>query len=209
MRLPNSELPYWTPGFPLSIPLQHESRIRCLDCQPTAKFSDELRNPIVSDTDQLSWKLSEKSGNGVVTIDTQRSTALVGFVEENGATTSHLSANIENAFCAITLSALDNEPLSRSNLMLLTTTGRAENTGMVWNERHTNADVWGTSPTRIESIKGWLLLKDIEGAVGMDVTPLDGAGHSLGTIQGRLLESGWEIQIGEIPTTNYLIKIIR
>lgn len=209
MRLPSSELPYWTPGFPLSLPLEHASRIRCLDCGPTPKFTDEPHNPIVSDTGQLSWKLSEKSGDGAVTVDTDRSTALVGFVKENGAATSHLSADIQNNFCAITLSALDTEPLSRSNLMLLTTTGRAENTGMIWNKRRTNADVWGTAPTRIESIKGWLLLKQIEGAVGMVVTPLDGAGRPLGETHGRLLESGWEIPIGEIPTTTYLIKVIR
>jgi hypothetical protein len=163
----------------------------------------------VSDTGQLSWKLSEKSGDGAVTVDTDRSTALVGFVKENGAATSHLSADIQNNFCAITLSALDTEPLSRSNLMLLTATGRAENTGMIWNKRRTNADVWGTAPTRIESIKGWLLLKQIEGAVGMVVTPLDREGRPLGETHGRLLESGWEIPIGEIPTTTYLIKVIR
>jgi hypothetical protein len=209
MRLPSSELPYWTPGFPLSLPLEHASRIRCLDCQPTPKFTDEQHNPIVSDTSQLSWKLSEKTGNGVVTIDTDRSTALVGFVKENGAATSHLSTDIQNEFCAITLSALDAEPLSRSNLMLLTTTGRSENTGMIWNARRTNADVWGTAPTRIESIKGWLLLKQIEGAVGMVVTPLDGAGRPLGEERGRLLESGWEIPIGDVPATSYLVKVIR
>jgi hypothetical protein len=79
--------------------------------------------------------------------------------------------------------------------MLLTTTGRSENTGMIWNARHTNADVWGTAPTRIESIKGWLLLKQVEGAVG--------------EIHGRLLEPGWEIPIGDVPATSYLIKVIR
>lgn len=209
MRLPSSEMPYWTPGFPLSLPLEHASRIRCLDCDPTSKFADEPHNPIVSDTNQLSWKLSEKSGNGVVTVDTDRSTALVGFVKENGATTSHLSADVQNDFCSITLSALDAKPLSRSDLMLLTTTGRVENTGMVWNKRRTNADVWGTAPTRIESIKGWLLLKQIEGAVGMIVTSLDGSGRPLGQVNGRLLESGWEIPIGEVPSTTYLIKVIR
>ena len=209
MRLPNSEEPYWTPGFPMSLPLEHGSRISCLDCTPTPKFADAQSNPIVSDTHQLSWELAKKTGNGVVTVDTDRSTALVGFVKENGAATSHLSADIGNQFCAITLSALDAEPLSRSGLMLLTATGRVENTGMVWNARRTNADVWGTAPTRIETIKGWLLLRNIEGAVGMVVTPLDGAGRPLSEVHGRLLESGWEIEIGAVPATSYLVKVVR
>ncbi len=210
MRLPGSEVPYWTPGFPLSLPLEHGSRIRCFDCAPTAKFTDTPANPIVADTHQLSWLLSNKTGNGVVTIDTDRSNALVGFVEENKAQTSHLSADVANAFCSITLSALDDQPLSRSGTMLLTATGRAENTGMVWDARRANVTDWGTAPTRIEVIKGWLLLKNIEGALAVQVTPFDGAGRALPVLQGRLLaEGGWEIEIGQVPATSYVIKVIR
>jgi hypothetical protein len=143
-------------------------------------------------------------------VDTERSTALVGFVKENSASTLHLSADIQDAFSAITLSALDDQPLSRSGTMLLTATGRAENTGMVWDERRANVTAWGTAPTRIEVIKGWLLLKNIEGALAVLVTPLDGAGRPLPVVQGRLLaEGGWEIEIGQVPATSYVIKVIR
>ena len=209
MRLPPTSEPYWTPGFPLSLPLEHGSRVRCFDCEPTAKFTDTPANPIVSDTKQLSWLLSPKSGNGVVTIDTERSNALVGFVQENKAQTSHISADIANTFCSITLSSLDDQPLSRSGSMLLTATGRAENTGMAWDEHRFNVTAWGAAPTRIEVIKGWLLLKNIEGALSVQVTPLDGAGQPLPTVQGRLLEAGWEFEIGKVPATSYLIKVVR
>jgi hypothetical protein len=209
MRLPPTSEPYWTPGFPLSLPLEHGSRVRCLDCTPTAKFTDAPKNPIVSDTNELSWLLSDKTGNGVVTVDTERSTALVGFVKENKVQTSHLSADIASPFCAITLSALDDQPLSRSGSMLLTATGRSENTGMVWDERRANVTAWGTAPTRIEVIKGWLMLRNIEGALAVVVTPLDGAGQPLPAVQGRLLEAGWEIEIGKVPATSYQIKVIR
>lgn len=210
MRLQTSEVPYWTPGFPLSLALEHGSRIRCLDCESTAKFTDTPSNPIVSDTHQLSWLLSQKTGNGVVTIDTDRSSALVGFVKENNVQTSHLSADVASPFCSITLSALDDQPLSRSASMLLTATGRAENTGMAWDERRANVTDWGEAPTRIEVIKGWLLLKNIEYALAVKVTPLDGAGRPLPALQGRLLaEGGWEIEIGQVPATSYVISVIR
>ena len=210
MRLQTSEVPYWTPGFPLSLPLEHGSRIRCLDCEPTAKFTDTPTNPIVSDTRQLSWLLSPKTGNGVVTIDADRSSALVGFVKENNAQTSHLSVDVASPFCSITLSALDDQPLSRSASMLLTATARAENTGMVWDARRANVTDWGEAPTRIEVIKGWVLLKNIEYALAVQVTPLDGAGRPLPMVQGRLLaEGGWEIEIGRVPATSYVIKVIR
>ena len=209
MRLPPTSEPYWTPGFPLSLPLVHGSRVRCFDCAPTAKFNDTPTNPIVSDTHELSWLLSPKTGNGVVTVDTDRSTALIGFVKENSAVTSHLSADIQDPFCAITLSSLDDLPLSRSRTMLLTATGRTENTGMIWDARRANVTTWGTAPTRIEVIKGWLLLRNIEGALAVVVTPLDGAGQPLPALQGRLLEAGWEIEIGQVPATSYLIKVVR
>ncbi len=209
MRLPPTSEPYWTPGFPLSLPLEHGSRVRCFDCAPTAKFTDTPTNPIVSDTHELSWRLSSRTGDGVVTVDAERSTALVGFVKENSPVTSHLSADIQSPFCAITLSSLDDLPLSRSGSMLLTATGRAENTGMVWDARRANVTEWGAAPTRIEVIKGWLLLRNIEGALAVQATPLDGGGRPLPMVQGRLLEAGWEIEIGQVPATSYLIKVIR
>jgi hypothetical protein len=105
---------------------------------------------------------------------------------------------------------MDDQPLSRSGSMLLTATGRAENTGMAWDEHRFNVTAWGTAPTRIEVIKGWLLLKNIEGALAVQVTPLDGAGRALPAVQGRLLaEGGWEIEMGKVPATSYVIKVVR
>jgi hypothetical protein len=207
-RLPESEDPYYTPGFPLSLALKHMSRIKCIDCEPTEKFTDELANPIVSDTNQLAWWNSESKG-GMVTVDTDRSTALIGFVKANKGATSHLVPELQNDFCALTLSSLDGEPISSASKLLLTATGRIENTGSTWNPRRTMFEDWGAAPTRIEPIKGWLTLKQIDGAVGMVVTPLDGAGKPLGEIRGHRLEAGWEIPIGDPATTNYLIRIIR
>jgi hypothetical protein len=61
----------------------------------------------------------------------------------------------------------------------------------------------------IKAIRGWMLLKNIEGAVGLIVSPLDGASRPLAEIHGRLLESGWEFEIGGIPATSCMIKVIR
>jgi hypothetical protein len=130
-------------------------------------------------------------------------------VKGNGVSTSHLAADISNRFAAITLSSLDGLPLSRSSLLLLTAGGRVENTGQVWNARRTTTDPWGGPPTRIEPIEGWLLLKQLEGAVGVTVTPLDGAARPLPPTTGRHLESGWEIAVGDQPATTYLIKVAR
>jgi hypothetical protein len=209
MRLPELERPYFTPGFPLSLPLRHGSRVQCLDCEPTGSFTAEDTNRIVSDTGELAWQVYKEQG-GLVTIDTDRTQGLIGFVKANGRATSQLSAEVKNDFCAITVSSLDGKPLSRSATMLLTACSRWENSGVKWNERRTLWPKYGKGPTLIEPVKGWLTLHEIEGAVGMQLIPLDGAARPIGQpIRGRRLEAGWEIPLGTSATTWYLIRVIR
>jgi hypothetical protein len=209
MRLAEAERPYYTPGFPLVEPLVHGTRIGCLDCEPQAARPEPAMQPIRSDTGELSWQVDSKSGHGLVSVDTARSTALVGWVRESGVETGHLAADVANQFCALTVSSLDGKPLSTSSLLLLTATGRVENTGMEWNQRRAMVDKWGTAPTRIETIRGWVTLKELEGAVGVVVTPLDGNGRPLKETQGRRLEGGWEVQLGSETATSYLLRVVR
>ncbi len=209
MRLPESEMPYFTPGFPLSIPLRHGSRVRCLDCVPTPMPTDNLAAPYITDTRELAWHTSPEKG-GFVSIDTERTQALVGFLRAHGKRTRHLSADVKNDFCTITVSALDGKPIPRSARLLVTTTAREQNTGAKWNERRTLWEILGEPPTLIEPVAGWVMLHDIEGAVGMRVTPLDGSARPIGQpTNARRLEAGWEFAIGETATTTYLVEPLR
>jgi hypothetical protein len=209
MRLPEAERPYFTPGFPLAIPLRHGSRIGCLDCEPTGKFASEAGPPFVSDTGQLAWHASEEKG-GLVTIDTPRTQALVGFVQANGKSTSQLAADVKNKFCTITVSSLDSRPLSLSSTLLMTTCSRIENTGTRWNDRRTLWDEWGEPPALIEPVVGWVMLKELDGAIEVQAIPLDGAARPIGPpIRADRMEDGWELKIGEPATTHYLIHVLR
>ena len=76
------------------------------------------------------------------------------------------------------------------------------------NARRTMLEVWGTAPTRIEVVKGWLTLKALDGAVGVVVSPLDGSGKALTEVRGRRLEVGWEIPVGDQVATSYLVRVI-
>ena len=212
MRLPEKEAPYFTPGFPLETPLLHGSRIQSLHKTQKQSFPAPTETPYRSDTNELYW--NPKSGEtGVFTVDTPYSQALVGFLAENAATTFHLKPELRTEFAAITLSSLTEEPIQRSDKLLLVACSRWENTGVVWNERHTLWDDWGHGPTLIETVKGYLMLRELDGAVGLLVTPLDGSGQPLTDtpLQGRRMEKGWEIEIGlpDYPTTQYLIEVIR
>ncbi|GAA4006094.1 hypothetical protein GCM10022211_18260 [Sphingomonas humi] len=209
-RMPRAEMPYYTPGFDKMIPLTHGSRVSCLDCKPTLPAPLKPANPIVSDTGQLKW-LTDRGTNGLVTIDTPRSQGLVGFISANPhVQTRHLSAEIRNRFATITLSSLDGKPINLSNSLLLTTTGKVENSGAQWDERRSMLTNWGTAPTVIEPITGYLTLKDLEGAIAVSAQPLDGAARPIGKpISGKMIEPGWELAIGKPATTSYLVRVSR
>jgi hypothetical protein len=71
-------------------------------------------------------------------------------------------------------------------------------------------DVWGTAPTWIEPVKGWLMLRDLDGALAITATPLDGAGKPIGpSIKGRMMEDGWEVAVGVPAATSYLVQVMR
>lgn len=208
-RMPASALPAYTPGYPAALPLVHGTRISCLDCAPTQAKLADTPGPIVSDTGELSWR-TQNNENGLLSVDTPKSQALIGFVSANKKVeTANLSADISTPFAVLTLSSLDGKPIDHSDRLLLTATSRVKNTGSAWNARRTAFSNWGTAPSLIEPVTGWVLLKDLSGAVDVTVSPLDGASKPLSDIKGRMLENGWEIAIGAVPATSYLIRVAR
>jgi len=208
-RLPRSERPYFTPGFPLSTPLQHGSRIRSLDGKATAKFSGANKNPIVSDTGELAWHLSPDK-YGLVTLESPRSQALIGYLNEHQRSVKNLAAVISNRFCTIVLNSLDSRPIAKSTRMLLTVGARVVNTDLKWNENRTALAAWGGSPTMIEPVMGKIVLRNLAKAAEVRVRVLDGAGRPIGKpITGKLMEQGWEIEIGEPASTWYEVTVRR
>lgn len=209
IRLPASERPFFTPGFPPYLPLQHRIGIRSLDGAPTAKFESGESGEIVSDTGELTWTVSGGKG-GLVTVDAARSQAQIGFIRAYGKQLRHLSAAIENDFAAIVLASLDKRPIARSNRMLLTAGARVANTGMEWNEARTALKQWGAAPSLIETVTGRLVLRNLERASAVTVAPLDGSGRRMGeAAPAQRTGQGWEVRIGDRPTTWYEVRVQR
>jgi len=208
-RLPNSEQPYFTPGFPLALPLEHEVRIQSLDGPPTAKITVADPNPIVSDTGELKWYISAQ-GSGEVTIDTDRTQALIGFIKANDEVLRNLSADLNNSFATVLLTSLDGKPLSRSDRMLLTVGSRVANTGMKWNDAHTRLQNAGGFPTLIEPVAGTVTLRNLDPAAEVRVTALDGAGKPIGdVIDAKKLADAWVFPVGVPVTTWYVVSVHR
>ena len=206
---PESERPFFTAGFPLSLPLQHEVRLR-FSAQGLSRPFDPLdrSNPIVSDTGELSWYTSPQQGE--VTVDSPRSQALIGFVKEHPAEDSNLAVDVKNRFCAIMLSSMDEQPIATSSRLLLVAGGRAENTGEVWSASGTKLANWGKSPTLIEPIVGMLTLRKIQHARAVRLQPIDGAGHPIGPpISATAVGDDWSAPLGTTITTWYQITVVR
>jgi hypothetical protein len=210
MILPTGDRPYFTSGFPLYLPLQHEMRISSLDGPATQIFPNAVApDPIVSDTRQLAWYTSAQQ-NGLVTVDTPRTQALIGFVRANGKAVSNLAAKVENGFCTIELSSLDAKPIAQSSRMLLVAAGRVENTGQEWNTAGTDVRTWGESPSLIEQVKGSVTLRGLQGARSVSLQAIDGAGQPAGeAVNAIRVGDGWTIPLGKTVTTWYEITVKR
>jgi len=209
IRAPSSERPYFTPGFDLLIPLRHTTRVVSFDESPGRYEPISAENPVVSDTKELAWHYPPQA-KGLVTVETDRSQALIGFVGENRKELKNLSARVDNDFCSIILTSLDAKALCDCEKMLLTATARSANTGMEWNDKRTSLLNWGAAPTLIEPVKGYVTLRNLRPYKNVEVSPLDGAGKSIGrAIKPKESTDGIRIDIGEPATTWYLIRITR
>jgi hypothetical protein len=208
LLLPATDRPYFTPGFPLAVPLEHGSRILSLDgASVPPVVMPKVTNPVVSDTNQLAW-YNSSAMTGLVTVDTPRSQALIGFVKANGKSVTNLSADIQNRFCTIAITSLEPEPISRASRLLLTLGSRVENEGMRWNDRRSNLSEWGGSPTLIEPVVGRITLRGLERVKAVSAQPLDGSGQPMGEpIFVENKPEGWEIPIGKAVTTWYELTV--
>ncbi len=209
LLLGGSNRPYFTPGFPLSVPLLHGSRLQLQDGQPSALRTADAASPYRSDTGQLAWQ-ADGQEKGLVTIDSPRSQGLVGFVKANGKEVTHLAAAVSNNFCAIVLCSLDSDPIATSRRMLLITGSRVGNSGMTWNEEGTRPANWGTTPTVIEPVTGAITLRHLEKAKTVSAKALDGSGHPIGDpILAKETGAGWEIAVGKVVTPWYEVTVGR
>jgi hypothetical protein len=209
LRLPRTEAPYFTPGFPLALPLVHGSRIATLDGAPTAKIGLDVAGPIASDTGELTWYTSPEKG-GLVTVDTGRTQAEIGFLKAWAKGLQHMAPAIENSFASLILSSLDAEPIARSGRLLLTAGASAGNAGATWNDTRTALKEYGSSPTVIEPVKGKLELLNISGARRVTISGLDGSGHRIGQpVAATRTSRGWQLSLGDTVTTWYEISVER
>jgi hypothetical protein len=209
IRLASSQRPFFTPGFDPALALVHATRIRDFEKSGGPYPSVDATDTITSDTGGLAWH-RDQAKQSVVTIDTNRSQAVIGFVKHAGKPPRNFAATVENEFCAITLTSLEDKPISQADRLLLITAARSANTGMKWNDKRTTLTDWGTEPTLIEPVKGFVTLRGIESARQIEAVPLDSGAKPIGKpIPAEETQDGYRIPVGEPATPWYLIRILR
>jgi hypothetical protein len=125
----------------------------------------DLSKPIVSDTGELTWVAD--SAHGLVTVNTAKSKAVIGDISHAPYTLGNVviapKANLQN-WAVITMTVMDGTSFATPGRILVTTTGMAENTGMVWESdplvrgRNTVQNEWGKAPSLVEGIPATITL---------------------------------------------------
>ena len=167
---PKTSRPFFTPGFDPLVALRHATRFEITD-EPQRPFPSPLAEEnIRSDTDEIAW-----NARRVVTIDTPRTQALIGFLGDASARTTHLSANVNNPFCTVMVTSLDSEPIKSSRRLLLLTTSRCANSQMQWDDARKSVVTFGSGPTCIEPVTATVTLRGLK-ASELHVQPLTAVG---------------------------------
>jgi len=209
IRASSNQRPLYTPSFDPSIPLRHGTQIISFEKSRDAYPEFEGGSPIVSGTGQLHWFYGDPH-TGLVTVNTERAQALIGFVKEAGTSVPHLSADVENEFCCLVLTSLDGKPIAQAARLLLVATARTANTDMKWNDDRTSLEDWGTEPTVIEPVIGTITLRKLRPLSRVEAVPLNSAAKPLAaSVPVETMADGCRISIGDPVTPWYLVRIER
>jgi hypothetical protein len=124
----------------------------------------------VSDTGELVWDLGRK-GRGVVTVNTVRSKAVIGYGGGRRFKLGELiiepGETVQDGWSAVTLTAMAGGLAGGPARVLVTATGYAENAGMKWKsaDKDSVGRNWGEAPSLVESVPVRLTLPCPEGRV--------------------------------------------
>jgi hypothetical protein len=151
---------------------------------PAGALRPDQANPkgprYVSDTNELAWDLTDAK-RGVVTVNTKASKAVVGYGAGHrydlGGVVIEPGPTMQDGWSAITVTVMDGDLATRLVHLLITATGRAENSHMGWKnaELTTVGADWGEAPTLVEGIPARITFP--LPAKGVRAWPLDERGQ--------------------------------
>ncbi len=130
---------------------------------------------ITAVTGELDWNIQ---GRGFYTINTAGTQGVVGFAKGRKLEFYDFTVETSNDFAVILITSLEKDKsISEADRILVTTIARARNTGMEYNEDHSQLNVVGTAPIQLEPVDVTLRSRQ----ASFRVRVLDHAGRSLGS----------------------------
>ncbi|OHB64174.1 MAG: hypothetical protein A2Y77_11430 [Planctomycetes bacterium RBG_13_62_9] len=117
--------------------------------------SDATRRAYQSVTGQIHWDLRQ----GLLKIDSPRTQAVVGFTENQPIVLTDTIIAVENDFAVVVVSALDGESIQQAKRLLVSTSARAQWTGMEFDERRGVITKSGTPPFLMEPVTGKVTIR--------------------------------------------------
>ena len=174
-------------GAARSLPLEGKTYVRFGDgiFPRITRAESKNRATWLSDTNQIAWHARQNIWN----LNAPRSKATIGFIGGQGSQQldefSVTMPRTQSNWAAISLSSLDGAAVEKSQSLLLTAVGKAENLGMTWNaDRSSIGNGWGSGPTQVEGIGAEIqLLTNLKTA---RVWALDATGGQRSTVPSEL-----------------------
>ena len=170
--------PFFHKGYDLSTAFRHSVRLTFDPALATPLPRWKDADSYTTDTEEIVWAGATKK-RGLVSVDTAKTQALIGFIGETPHDLTHLDAELKNPFATIVLTSLDSKNIARSQTMLLVATNRSQNTGLELKADHQTITSLGSAPTQIERIRGELTVSGLLQANALRVTPLGAAGNPI------------------------------
>ncbi len=164
------------------------------------RIVDESTGQVKSDTGELmrDWE------QGYGTIDTDLTKCAYGFLGEQGQVDlSGVTVKVDNDFAVVALSSLTDAPISKSNNLLLTTVGRAENTDMQFSADRTELLDIGKPPIQIEVISAKISLQTDQ--TNLRVLSIGPEGFITGIIPSVYEGGELKFQLGETSYSMYYL----
>ncbi|MCE5217641.1 hypothetical protein LLH03_11515 [bacterium] len=157
--------------------------------------TDDLRQ---SDTGQIWRSVKQRIGK----INSPRSQAVFGYLGDVGAvSTDDLTVTCRTPFATLALSSLSDSPIRTSERLLLTTVGRAENTGLTYNLMRTKAVSSGKGPILCEPIRAQVSIRTTQR--DMEVWTIGADGKRLKQVPTRYEAGQLIFEVGTDTNTLY------
>jgi hypothetical protein len=136
-----------------------------------------------STTGELSWDLKQ----GLLRINASRTQGIVGFTQGRPVALGDVTISMENEFGVVVVSARENKPIRGARRLLVSTSARAQWSGMEFDEQRGTITKSGRPPFLMEPLTGKVT---IQHGTPLKVYRLSSSGRRLGEVPVQKMPAG-------------------